>query len=201
MLLNNNLNRILVYNDENDLLLLFSEVKENYDKYGNLIICWNFILLSYSVVAFIVLARVFEPMQEFCKEHIPTIFLNMLSLIIYIVASVLIGIAVKKKSKKYFRKYMVLIAGCIIVKIVQFVIYLTRVKKTLIDVNEECKEVALLEEKESSFFMDILCYCIVFGITFRLKGFLLQLIEINKKLEEMGLERNMYESWEEQPIG
>ncbi len=200
MLLNNNMDRIIIDNNENELLLLFSEVKDNYEKYGNLIICWNFILLSYSVVAFIVLARIFEPMQEFCKEHILEIFLNMLSLIIYIVASVLIGIAVKKKSKKYFRKYMFLIAGCIIVKIVQFVIYLTRVKKALIEVNEQCKEVDLLEEKESSFFMDILCYSIVFWITFRLKGFLVELIEINKKLEEMGLERNMYESWEQQQM-
>jgi len=147
-------------------------------------------LLSYSVISFILLARVFESVQMLCPGYIITFSLNLLCLMTYMIASVLIGIAVKKQSHKYFRKYLVLLVGCFISKTAQFLFYMFSVKKLLSEKNDECSDISFIEEKEATFFMDYVCYCFALYVTLKLKGFLSLMIEINKKLEEMGVERN-----------
>lgn len=185
----NDINQNL-FNGGDNLILAFSSLKGNYEKYGNLIICFNFVLLSYSVISFILLARVFEFVQEKCRGYTITFSLNLLCLLTYMIASVLIGIAVKKQSNKYFRKYMILLVGCLLTKTAQLFFYMFSVKRLLSDKVPECSDISLIEEKEATYFMDYVCYCFALYVALKLKGFLWQMIEINKRLDEMGVERN-----------
>lgn len=200
MLLLNALHDNFYENDQRNLLSIFSAAKENYEKYGNFIVCFNFVFLSFSVISFIMLARLFDSVQEICRAHLITYSLNIFIVLMYITASVLIGIAVKKKSHQYFRKYLVLIIGSFLMKVIQFIVYLTEVKDTFAGNEENCKDVQFIEEKDSTFFMEFLCYGTIIYITFKLKGFLTLMVEINKKLEDMGMERNIqnvYDSFED----
>ena len=196
MLFANDPNRNLMYYNENDLLFQFTVVKENYDKYGNLIICLNFVCLSYSVIMFMILTRCLENVQDFCKGHTWTFSLNILSTVTYIVASVMIGIAVKRKSHKYFKKYIILLVGCFIIKTMQFYNYVIYVK-SVEDDSSVCKDILLVEEKVSGFLTDLLCYAFLIYICLKLKGFLLRLIDISKRLEEIGYQRNINDSYED----
>lgn len=185
----NDLNRNILNLHGERLLLQFSSVKGLYEKYGNLIICFNFVILSYSVISLILLLRVFESVQENCRGYTLTFSLNLLCLTAYLIASVLIGIAVKRRSSKYFRKYLILLALCLLVKIAQFAFFLFAVRGLLNERREECADVSLIEEKEATFFMDFVAFCFALYITLKLRGLLLAMSEINKRLEEIGIER------------
>lgn len=201
MLLINAINQNLYEQDHNSLLSTFSETRDVYEKYGNFIICFNFVMLSYSVISFILLARVFETMQEFCsKHHLKTYSLSFLTIIIYITSSLLIGIAVKRRSHKYFRKFLVLIVGCLFAKLLQFFIFKLQVQEILGENPLKCSEIDFIEQKEPAFIMEILCYILLIYLTMKLKGCLSLMVDIKKKLQEIGHQPdigNIYDSFED----
>lgn len=201
MLLINAINQNLYEQDHQSLLSKFSETRDLYEKYGNFIICFNFVMLSYSVISFILLARVFETLQEFCpKSHLKTYCLSFLTIIIYITSSLLVGIAVKRRSPKYFRKFLVLIIGCLLTKLAQFFLYKTQVQEILGENPLKCAEIDFIEEKDPAFLMETLCYGLFIYLTMKLRGCLILLVDIRKKLVEMGHQPdlpNIYESFED----
>lgn len=196
MIIVNNPNQNLIYNNEQNLLLIYSEIKDNYQKSANFLICFNFILFCYSFISFLILSQIFEHVQISCSNFITTISLNILANIINISSIPLIVVAVQKKSDKYYRKYMILILGCLFVKILQYFYYLCFVKALVSESKQdECKNVIFIEEKESTYFLEFFLYIFIFCFALRLKRFLIQMIEINRNLTELGLERrNDFES-------
>ena len=160
----NNLNiNDLILNGDSILNEKIKNLNEDFVKYGSCLIIMNFIILSHSFIGFLFLIVEFQQVQDSCKEFIMTFSLNIFSKIIYMVASALIGVAVKRKSYKYFKKYLFLISGFCMIKIIQFYYYVQNIKN--INWKERCEEAYLLEEKEFNFIMNLLFFGVLLYIT------------------------------------